>query len=276
MSPAGGRANGRPTRWPVRERAHGRITARRRASSLLCFAVVAALGCDGDPSLETTSSASSAATASPPAADARDAATGDAASGAEFDSPPTEERPFREGAPDLEALVATYDVRPEVVEAARARGDEEVLHERLAYRWTRDEERARRVDRFRAALAAASVRDQRAIAEADRATDVHERARRRSAGLTEALRALEAEVVASGELEAGSLELPPHVRERASALVRLYSTLHPDDEAAMATWLRTEVQALPPTEGDRQASEALRESLERLESDPVWGREVSR
>lgn len=266
----------RPTERRATGRAHGGAPAHRRASSILFFAVVATVGCDGDPSVELVSSTSSAATASPRAADVRDAATTDAASGPELDSPPTEERPFREGAPDLQALVATYDVRPEVVAAARARGHEERLHERLAYRWTRDEERARRVDGFRAALAAANVRDQRAIAEADRASDVRERARRRSAGLTEALRALEAEVVASGELQAGSLELPTHVRERASALVRRYSTLHPDDEAAMATWLRGEVQALAPTEGDRQASEALRESLERLESDPVWGREVSR
>ena len=82
VSPAEGRATGRPTRWPVRERAHGRVPMRRRASSLLCLVVVAALGCDGDPSLESVSSASSAATASPRVADARDAPTGDAASGA--------------------------------------------------------------------------------------------------------------------------------------------------------------------------------------------------
>jgi len=279
-SPAEGRANGRPTRWPVRERApgseraHGRIVARRRASSLLCLAVVAAFGCDGDPSLEPVSSTSSAATASPRAADARDAATGDAASGAELDSPPTEERPFREGAPDLEALVATYQVPPHIVSRARAFGDEEGLHEALAFRWTEEQERARRVDGFRAAIAAANVRDQRAIATADSAATVQERRARRATALVEALRVLETEAIANGEVSPGATELSPAVRDRASALVRLYSRLHPDDEAEMIDWLRAQVQRIEPTEGDRRASAELRAALEAMGADSAATMEV--
>lgn len=126
LGSTGGRATRRLTRSPSSD----------RTFLLLVAMGIASVGCDGEPSVE---SGTSALVRGESEARDVDAAAPDAA-GLEADSPPTEERPFRESAPDLEALVATYDVRPEVLEAARASGEEARLHERLAYRWTRDEE----------------------------------------------------------------------------------------------------------------------------------------